>query len=85
MTVMTLRKLGGSTAVVIPPPLLKKLELHAGQRVSIEAEADRLVIQAERVRSYLLADLLAACDFSVLPSDEDAAWLADGPAGQELV
>lgn len=80
----SLRKVGGSVMLAVPPACLDQLKLQVGSTVDVAVEDDRLVIQAQAKPRYTLAQLLQNSDFSA-PSPKDRAWL-DAPAvGAELL
>lgn len=81
----TLRKVGGSVMLTVPPALLDMLHLQAGATVAVAVENGRLVIEPNTRPRYGLAELLAACDASAEAGDEDQSWLAGKPAGGELL
>lgn len=81
----TLRKVGGSVMLTVPPALLDVLHLQAGATVNLAVDNGRLIVQPNARPRYNLAELLAQCDPSAEPSDEDQAWLNDRPAGSELL
>lgn len=84
MVVTTLRKVGGSVMLSVPPALLDVLHLSAGSTVGLSVEDGRLVVAAQTPPRYTLEQLLAACDANAPMSDEDRDWL-DAPAvGHEL-
>ena len=79
----TLRKVGGSVMMAVPPALLEQLQFSAGSVVGVELDGGRLIVKATRPR-YTLEELLAQCDHSIPMSDEEREWL-DAPAvGNEL-
>ena len=85
MHTTSLRKVGGSIMLAVPPALLDLLKLRAGAKVDIGVDQGRLIV-APRVRpSYSLDELLAQCDENEPLSSEDRAWLDAGPAGDELL
>ncbi len=85
MHTTTLRKVGGSIMLAVPPVLLDLLTLGAGAKVDIGVEGDRLIVAPRTRPSYSLDELLAMCDEAAPADDEDRAWL-DGPAvGNELL
>jgi len=85
MHTTSLRKVGGSIMLAVPPALLDLLKLRAGAKVDIGVEHGRLIV-APRVRPvYSLDELLAQCDEDEALSSEDRAWLDAGPAGKELL
>ena len=85
MHTTSLRRVGGSVMLAVPPALLDLLKLGAGARVDIGVENGRLII-APRIRpSYSLEELLAQCDETAPADSEDRAWLDAGPVGNELL
>ena len=85
MIVTTLRKVGGSVMLAIPPAVLDLLDLRAGGPVSIAVEDGRLVVASRPRPRYALADLLARCEAGAEPSGEDKDWLSAGPVGGEAL
>lgn len=83
MHTTTLRKVGGSVMLAVPPALLDVLELRAGTRVRIGIENGRLVVTTSSRPRYTLKELLAQCDESAA-DDEEGAWLEARPVGKEL-
>ena len=84
MLTATLRTVGGSIMLAVPPAVLTSLGLSSGRTVTIEIKGHEMVIKAARPK-YVLADLLATCDPSIPLTDEDREWL-DAPAvGSEIV
>ena len=79
MQTTTLRKVGGSVMLSVPPALLEILRLSAGAEVGLTVDDGRLVVQPILRRKYSLAELLAASDYSEAPSAEDREW-ANTPA-----
>lgn len=84
MVVTTLRKVGGSVMLSVPPALLDMLQLSAGSTVGLSVEDGRLVVAAQKPPRYTLEQLLAACDADAPMSDEDRDWLNAPAAGNEL-
>ena len=83
MHTTTLRKVGGSVMLAVPPALLDALELRAGAKVSIGIEDGRLVVAKRARPRFALEELLAQCDENAT-DDEDGAWLEARPVGREL-
>lgn len=77
-----LRAAGGSIAVTIPQRLAKLTGLHAGDRISLEMDAGRLILSPISRRRYSLQELLA------MQGDEplvvDTAWDSMPAVGQEV-
>jgi antitoxin ChpS len=81
----TLRKVGGSVMLTVPPTVLEQLHLQAGSIVTLAFDNGRLVVEPNARPRYDLATLLAQCDASAEPSVEDRAWTGDQAAGSELL
>jgi antitoxin ChpS len=80
----SLRKVGGSIMLAIPPALLDQLKLQAGATVGLGVEHGCLVVDPKPRPRYTLAELLAASDYSQPQPAEDREWV-DAPAvGGEL-
>jgi len=85
MHTTTLRKVGGSVMLAVPPVLLDLLHLQAGVTVGLAVDGDRLVIEPAAKTRYTLDELLAQCDPSAEVTEEDRAWLDSAPVGGELL
>jgi antitoxin ChpS len=81
---VALKKMGNSTAVVIPPPVLKDLGIGAGQRLTLNTTADGKIVLSPK-RRYDLTDLIAQCDLTAPPPADLALWDAARPVGQEVL
>ena len=82
MHTSTLRAAGGSIAVTIPQAILQSTGLHAGDKVSFEFDAGRLIISPVSRRKYTLAQLLAMQGAEPLLIDK--SWDAMPASGQEV-
>ena len=77
-----LKKMGNSTALIVPPPVLRDLGIKAGQPMSLETTADgRIVITPKR--KFTLAQMLAQCDPKAPPPADLTAWETARPVGGE--
>ena len=85
MHTTSLRKVGGSVMLAVPPAILEVLNLSAGSTVGLTIDQGRLVVEAPNRPHYSLEELLAQCDPEAPPSDEDRAWLDGKPVGTELL
>lgn len=85
MHTTTLRKVGGSIMLAVPPSILELLHLHAGATVGIVIDHGRLVVEPTVRPRYSLDELLAQCDASAEISEEDRDWLESKPVGSELL
>ena len=84
MHTTTLRKVGGSVMMTVPPAVLEQLQLKPESVVSLEAEGNRLIVKPARPR-YTLDELLAQCDPDAPITEEEREWL-DAPAvGREII
>lgn len=84
---LTIRQLGNSKGLILPPKMLSELHLSAGSTVSVETIDGRLVITPaiKPPPRYTLAELLAQCDPSAPMSDFEKTWDAMPPAGREIL
>lgn len=81
---VTLKKMGGSTVLVMPLSILKDLRIGTGQRFTLDTTLDRKIVLTPR-RKYVLADLIAQCDLNAMPPSDLADWNALPSAGQEVL
>ena len=81
---VTLKKMGNSTAVVIPPPVLKDLGIGAGQRLTLATTSDGKIVLTPK-RKYVLADMIALCDLKAPPPADLAPWDVARPVGGEVL
>ncbi len=85
MHTTTLRKVGGSVMLAVPPAFLDQLHMRVGAMVGMAVDQGRLVVEPKPRLRYSLAELLAASDYSQSPSAQEREWL-DAPAvGGELI
>jgi antitoxin ChpS len=80
-----LRKVGGSVMLAVPPAVLDMLQLQAGATVALVVDSGRLIVEPQPRRRYTLDELLAQCDPTAEPAQEDREWLDARPAGRELL
>ena len=85
MHTTSLRKVGGSIMMVVPPAILDMLQMKAGTIVRVDVDHGRLVVEPQLRPRYTLNELLAQCDASASISAEDQAWLDARPVGSELL
>ncbi len=81
----TLRKVGGSVMVAIPPAMLNELDIKAGAEVRLEIEGANVVIKPAARKGWALAALLAASDYEMPTTDEEREWLDTPRVGSELL
>ena len=85
MHTTSLRKVGGSVMLAVPPALFDLLKLRAGAKVDIGIEDGRLIVAPRTRPSYSLDELVAQCDESAPADAGDRAWLDAKPVGNELL
>jgi antitoxin ChpS len=84
MHTTSLRKVGGSVMLAVPPAFLDQLDLKAGAIVGLVVDRGCLVVDPKPRPRYTLTELLAASDYSQPQSSADREWV-DAPAvGGEL-
>lgn len=89
MAIATLRKLGGSTVVAIPPVYLETFGCKAGDKVEITCKPDKIEIRIQKKRLSLkerLETYKKALPYRTGEEEmEDAAWDNLKPVGKELI
>jgi antitoxin ChpS len=80
----SLRKVGGSVMLAVPPALLEVLELRSGAVVGLEVRGESLVIQPQRRPVYTLEQLLKDTVPDAPLTEEDRQWLDAPSVGNEL-
>ena len=85
MHTTNLRKVGGSVMLAVPPAVLDMLQLRAGATVALVVDSGRLIVEPQPRRRYTLEELLAQCDPTAEPTQEDREWLDTQPVGRELL
>jgi antitoxin ChpS len=79
---VVLRKYGNSTVAVLPPAVLRELDLKAGQPMTLETTPDGRIVLAPK-RRYTLKQLLDECDPKATPPADLALWDTARPVGRE--
>ncbi|WP_022652538.1 AbrB/MazE/SpoVT family DNA-binding domain-containing protein [Aquaspirillum serpens] len=85
MYTTSLRKVGGSVMLAVPPAFLDQLHLHAGVTVGLAIDHGCLVVNPNLRPRYTLEELLAQCDPNAEISAEDREWLEAPAVGGELL
>jgi antitoxin ChpS len=81
---VVLKKMGNSTALVMPPPVLKDLGIRVGQHMILETTADGRILLTPK-RKYTLAGMIAQCDLRAPPPGDLALWDVARPVGKEVL
>lgn len=77
----TMRQVGGSVMLAVPPALLDVIGVRAGSTVDLDVDDGRLVVAPRRRPTYTLDELIAQCDPTA--PDDDRAWTDGPPVGRE--
>ncbi len=85
MHITSLRKVGGSVMLAVPPALLDVLDLVAGNKVALVIDNGRLVMEPQTKSRYTLHELFAQCDPSAVMTVEERIWFEAQPVGEELL
>lgn len=85
MYTTSLRKVGGSVMLAVPPALLDLLHLAAGTRVSLAVENGCLVVEPQVRPVYSLETLIAEERAMAEPAEADRDWLEARPVGSEVL
>lgn len=70
MHTITLKKVGGSVMLAVPPAILSLLNLTAKSTVGVEVADGKLIVQAQPRPKFTMDELLAASDYSNQPADQ---------------
>ena len=85
MHTTTLRTVGASVMLEVPPAILDLLQLKSGDTVGVSVEGNRLVVETQTRPRYTMAELLAASDYTQPQPPEEREWV-DAPAvGREII
>lgn len=80
---VVLKKMGNSTALVMPPPVLKDLGIGVGQHLSLSTTPDGQIVLTPK-RKFTLADMISQCDLNAEPPADLALWDVARPVGGEV-
>ncbi len=81
---VVLKKMGNSTALVMPPPVLKDLGIGVGQHLTLRTTPDGSIVLTPK-RKFVLAEMIAQCDPQAPPPADLALWDVARPKGQEVL
>ena len=84
MYTTTLRKVGGSVMLTVPPAILDLLHLQSGVTVGVAIDGGRLVVEPKQQPRYTLAALLAESDYSQSQPTTEREWVDAPTIGREL-
>ena len=79
----TMRQVGGSVMLAVPPALLDVIGVRAGSTVDLDIDSGRLIVAPRRRPQYTLEQLIAECDPEA--RDDEREWIDGAPVGRELL
>ena len=85
MHTTSLRKVGGSVMMALPPALLELLQLKVGATVNLVVADGLLLVDPKPKQQYTLQELLDKSDFSETQVPQERAWVDAPPVGGELI
>jgi len=85
MHTTSLRKVGGSVMMALPPALLELLQLKVGATVGLAVADGLLLVDPKPKKQYTLQELLDKSDFSETQAPHERAWVDAPPVGGELI
>ena len=80
---IVLKKMGNSTALVMPPPVLKDLGIGVGHHLTLSTTPDGKIVLTPK-RKYVLAEMIAQCDLKAPMPADLRLWDVAQPVGQEV-
>ncbi|HEY0796367.1 MAG TPA: AbrB/MazE/SpoVT family DNA-binding domain-containing protein [Acidisarcina sp.] len=83
MQKQTLRKVGGSVMLTLPPTVLTMLDIGAGSIVSMEFDGDSITILPLRKQRYAIEKFLKRCSVADEIPAQSRAWLGMNSVGRE--
>ena len=81
MHTTSLRKVGGSVMMALPPALLELLQLKVGATVGLAVADGLLLVDPKPKQHYTLQELLDKSDFSETHAPQERAWVVAPPVG----
>jgi antitoxin ChpS len=81
---VVLKRMGNSTAIVVPPPVLRDLGIGVGQHLTLDTTTDGKIVLTPK-HKYILAELIAQCDLKAPPPADLDLWEIARPVGQEVL
>jgi len=85
MFTTSLRKVGGSVMLAVPPAFLDQLHLEVGATVGMAVTDGCLVINPKPKPHYTMAELLAASDYIQPQPAHEREWVEAPAAGDEII
>ncbi|SER34201.1 AbrB/MazE/SpoVT family DNA-binding domain-containing protein [Giesbergeria anulus] len=85
MHTTSLRKVGGSIMLAVPPLLLEQLHLQVGTTVGLTVDHGCLLVKPKPRPRYTMAQLLAGSDYTQPQPEDQREWVDAPAAGGELL
>ena len=85
MLTITFRNVGGSVMMAVPKAVLDGFGIAANSKADLLIEPDGIKIRPRKRPKYTLEELLAQCDPSIPPHDDEILWDRMEPVGREIV
>jgi len=85
MHMASLRKVGRSIMLALPPAILDMLNLKPGAAVGVTVSDGKLLIEPAPRPRYTLAELLASSDYTSPQPPDEREWVDAPPVGRELL
>lgn len=81
---LSIKKLGNSAGIILPPALMRALNLSVGSSVKAEEVEGALVLTPAIKTRYSLKELMALCDPKAPVPEDMKAWNEMSPVGKEF-
>lgn len=81
---LSIKKLGNSAGIILPPALMRALNITVGSAVKAEEVKGALVLTPAVKQRYSLHELLAKCDPKAPVPEDLKAWNEVSPVGKEF-
>jgi antitoxin ChpS len=83
-SVTSLRKVGGSVMLTVPPAILEGLHLKVGSKVQLSVQDEKLVVSPKKKLRYTIEELVARCKPGGRLTREEREWIGAPSVGREL-
>lgn len=80
---VVLRKMGNSTALVMPPSVLRSLRVGVGRSLILDITSDGTIVLTPK-QKFVLTEMIAQCDLNAPTPADIGSWDGLGPNGKEI-
>ena len=85
-TTTTVRKVGGSLMLTVPPVVIKYLQIKAGSQLDWENKGDAFIVRRPRKQpKYTIEELAARCKPGGRLTKEEREWIDAPRVGREIL